>query len=345
MDSQDQNLDGSPPLLTNNPTSVKKSARGVNFSPEEDKLLVSAWLSCDIDAIQGTDQKHTQLWEKIYEYFQQHKETATERSIKSLTNRWSCIQKATNAFCATLAQVEGLNKSSMTYQDKIEKANIMYESQEKCRFQFRHCWQLLKDQPKWISRDVKQRKMMFQSPTPTLNPTPIQCSGPIDDSVFDLETGNVIENDVIELDRPTSRKSEEGKRKAHDTQAEEIIRLKKMKYTLLEESRAQEDKIYRYKAEKMEYDKEKEEKKLRLEEERLRLEAEKIRQEDERLRLEAEKIRQEDERLRIKAEKTEIEKREADQRIMMMDVSVMPEMQRLYFEELRREIMLRRRQT
>ncbi|KAI7742211.1 hypothetical protein M8C21_017767 [Ambrosia artemisiifolia] len=343
MDSQDQNLDGSPPLPPNNPTSGKKSNRGVNFSPEEDKLLVSAWLNCSIDSIQGTDQRHTQLWEKISDYFQQHKETTAERSIKSLTNRWSCIQKATNAFCAILAQVEGLNKSGMTDQDRFEKANIMYESQEKGRFQFAHCWRLLKDQPKWISRDVKQRKMMFQSPT--LNPTPIQCSAPIDDSVYDLETGNVIENGAIDLDRPMGKKVEEGERKAQCSQEEEMIKLKRMRYTLLEESRAQEEEFYRQKSEKMEYDKEKEEKKLHLEEERLRLEAEKIRQEDERLRFEAEKIRQEDERLRLKAEKMELAKRESDQQIMMMDVSVMPEMQRLYFEELRREIMMRRRKT
>ncbi|KAF5823571.1 hypothetical protein HanXRQr2_Chr01g0039781 [Helianthus annuus] len=55
---------------------------------------------------------------KIFEYFQQHKETTTERTIKSLSNRWSCIQKATNSFCSCLAQVERLNQSGMTEQDK-----------------------------------------------------------------------------------------------------------------------------------------------------------------------------------------------------------------------------------
>ncbi|KAF5774805.1 hypothetical protein HanRHA438_Chr13g0615331 [Helianthus annuus] len=88
MDSQDQgmyytnllhgnsivSLEDSP-LLPTNPISVKKSTRGVNFIPEEDKLLVSAWLNHSLDAIQGTDQKYSQLWEKIFEYFQQHKET------------------------------------------------------------------------------------------------------------------------------------------------------------------------------------------------------------------------------------------------------------------------------
>ncbi|XP_042958060.1 ensconsin-like [Carya illinoinensis] len=175
--------------------------------------------------------------------------------------------------------------------------------------------------------------------SPSSTPTPTPCSAATEDSVFDLETENVIENEVIELDRPMGRKAEKGKRKAQGRQAEENFQLRKMKYTMLEESRAQEKEFYRLKAEKIEYDKEKEEKKLRLEDERLRLEAEKIKIEAAK---EQSKIRQEDERLRLEAEKVELAKKESDQRIMMMDVSVMPEMQRLYFEQLQREIIMRR---
>ncbi|KAG6626729.1 hypothetical protein CIPAW_15G072000 [Carya illinoinensis] len=54
------------------------------------------------------------------------------------------------------------------------------------------------------------------------------------------------------------------------------------------------------------------------------------------------KIRQEDERLRLEAQKVELATKESDQRIMMMDVSGMLEMQRLYFQQLQREIMARR---
>ncbi|KAG2723219.1 hypothetical protein I3760_02G160500 [Carya illinoinensis] len=221
----------------------------------------------------------------------------------------------------------------------------MYQSLEKCNFQFEHCWHLLKDQAKWIwcaTKDVPPRRKTM---SPSLTPTSTRCSTAMEDSVFDLETENVIENEVAELDRPMGRKAEKGKRKAQGKQAEENFQLRKMKYTLLEESRAQEKEFYRLKAEKMEYDKEKVEKELRLEDERLRLEAEKMRIEAKKMRIEVEKeqskIRQEDERLRLETEKVELAKKESDQRIMMMDVSVMPEMQRLYFQQLQMEIMMR----
>ncbi|KAG2692839.1 hypothetical protein I3760_08G070500 [Carya illinoinensis] len=240
---------------TSPPIGVRKSVRGANFTPEEDNLLVYAWLNCSLDAVQGIDKKHSQFWKKSFEYFQQFKETTNERTIKSLIHQWSVIQKATNKFS------------------------------------------------------------------------------------FDMEADIVMENEVIELDRPIGRKAEKGKQKAQGRQAEENFQLKKMKYTLLEESRTQEKEFYRMKAEKMEYDKEKEEKKLRIKDERLRLEAEKMVIEREK---EVNKIRQEDERLRLEAQKVELVLKDQDQRIMMMDVSVMPEMQRLYFQQLQREIIARR---
>ncbi|KAG6647360.1 hypothetical protein CIPAW_07G073800 [Carya illinoinensis] len=284
-------LGDSSPLPPNEPIGNRKSVRGANFNLEEDKLLVSAWLNCSLDAVQGTDQKYSQLWEKIYEYFQQFKETTNDQTVAQMTNT----------------------------RGGFEKAKLIYQSLEKCSFQFEHCWHLLKDQPKWIWRatkeDPKRRKTMSPSPTPT------RCSDATVDSVFDIEADQMLENEVIEPDRPIGRKAEKGKRKAQGRQVEENFQLRKMKYTLLEESRAQEKEFYRLKAEKMEYDKEIEARKLQLEDERLRLEAEKMSLDREK---ELSKIWQEDERLRLEAEKVEIAKRESDQRTMMMDVSVMP---------------------
>ncbi|KAF5815732.1 putative sister chromatid cohesion protein Pds5 [Helianthus annuus] len=92
------------------------------------------------------------------------------------------------------------------------------------------------------------------------------------------------------------------------------------------------------KAEKMEYDKEKDGRKLCLEDRRLRLEAKKLRFKVDKAQS---KIRQEDERLKLEAEKMKLLKKESDILIMRMDTSVMPKMQRLYFEELQKEITTR----
>ncbi|KAK1431239.1 hypothetical protein QVD17_14553 [Tagetes erecta] len=132
--------------------------------------------------------------------------------------------------------------------------------------------------------------------------------------------------------------AEQANRNGLDEKTEEIFQLKKMKYTLLEETRAQKKEFYLLKAEKIKYDKENEERKLHLEDERLRLEAEKLRIE---AKKEQSKIRQEEKRLRLEDEKIKLAKKEFDERIMMMDMSVLSEMQRLYFERLQKEIMMK----
>ncbi|KAF5466824.1 hypothetical protein F2P56_016715 [Juglans regia] len=142
------------------------------------------------------------------------------------------IEKATNKFCTKLVQIEGWNKSSMTEQDKYEMAKHMYEVLEKCSFKFKHCWHLLKDQPKWIWRSTKEdpKRMKTMSPSPT----PTQCSGvETVDSVFDLGPDNVIDNAVIKLDQPMGGKSEKGKRKAKGMAGVETVVLNRLEYMLL----------------------------------------------------------------------------------------------------------------
>ncbi|XP_040989513.1 uncharacterized protein LOC121237023 [Juglans microcarpa x Juglans regia] len=179
---------------------------------------------------------------------------------------------------------------------------------------FEHCWQLLKDQPKWNQHCTKDgmKRRLTMSPTYSRTST-VAPNSPID-SVGGTEAENLVENDVIKLDRPMGRKAEKGKRKAQTRASDELVELSKHKYTLLEESRAQEKELFRLKAEKMAYDRERE----------------------------GNKSRQEDERLRLEAEKLEIARWEREELIMLLDLSTLPGVQLVYFQQLQREILARR---
>jgi hypothetical protein len=100
---------------------VKKAQRGGNFNVYEDNLLVTAWININItlNAVQGNEQKHKKYWNRIWEYFHEHKTFTSERSPNSLMNRWSTIQLAVIKFCGYLAQVESEQPSGVTEQDKV----------------------------------------------------------------------------------------------------------------------------------------------------------------------------------------------------------------------------------
>ncbi|KAG6696988.1 hypothetical protein I3842_09G176500 [Carya illinoinensis] len=210
----------------------KRSHRGGNFTVEEDNQLVSAWLNISLDVIQGNDQRATQLWNRIYEYFNKYKKPfSPERSVASLTNRWSTIQKSTKKFCRFLFQIESMHPSGVDEQDKIQKAKNMYRENQKATFQFDHCWYLLRHQPKWQThmdqlRSRRKSKNITHSPDTTL------------ESIH-LGEDHCSEEVFVDLERPhgTKAEKEEKKRKAQETSLVEMLSELKEERKILNEER------------------------------------------------------------------------------------------------------------
>ncbi|XP_030925833.1 uncharacterized protein LOC115952740 [Quercus lobata] len=98
-------------------TSKKKSTRGINFSAEEDKLLVVAWLNTNVNPVYGNKQHKTTFYGKVAKYFKDHKTDFT-RSVSSLTSRWGTINRETVKFYGSLAKIEAKNESGTTTDDK-----------------------------------------------------------------------------------------------------------------------------------------------------------------------------------------------------------------------------------
>ena len=97
----------------------KSRRRAGNFTVEEDKLLVSAWLNTSLDPVQGNEQKLDSFYTRIWVYFHKFKEFDSDRTMCSLMNRWSAINSCTSKFCGYLTQVESIHQSGITEADKV----------------------------------------------------------------------------------------------------------------------------------------------------------------------------------------------------------------------------------
>ena len=75
---------------------LRKSQRTKNFSVEEDKLIVSAWLNMSKDAITGNEQQSGAFWQRILQYLELHGGNHEERSQSSIKSCWTDI----NAKCS-----------------------------------------------------------------------------------------------------------------------------------------------------------------------------------------------------------------------------------------------------
>ncbi|XP_073139006.1 glutathione S-transferase T3-like [Henckelia pumila] len=166
LENRDANFLNDIVTVTPNPQNTtegtsKKTQRGVNFTRDEDIILVSGWLSTSLDAIVGNDKKSTTFWSRVHQYYHECKKpNFQERTVHSLTNRWSIIQRSVNKFCACLAQMESLHQSGHNENDNIRLAKTSYKENESHEFIFDHCWEILRFQPKWIlqKEEVKGEK-------------------------------------------------------------------------------------------------------------------------------------------------------------------------------------------
>ncbi|KAH7857948.1 hypothetical protein Vadar_018230 [Vaccinium darrowii] len=193
-----------------------KKSRGVNFTVDEDNMLVSAWLNTSLDAVHGNDQKNHTFWKRIWECYHSHKTFVSERNEVSLLNRWHTIQKLTNKFCGYLAQIESMHQSGTTEDDKITRAKEMYREFNKgVPFQLEHCWNLLKHQPKWAVQCEKNKPKRARSGA-ALSPELID---PEDD----------IPNDTVDpMERPTGTKLEKKKKINEQASAAVVVVLNAM---------------------------------------------------------------------------------------------------------------------
>ncbi|KAL0002456.1 hypothetical protein SO802_016237 [Lithocarpus litseifolius] len=221
------------PLNDEVATTKKKSTRGTNFSVEEDRLLVAAWLNTSVDPVYGNEQHKTTFYGKVEKYFKDHKTDST-RSMASLTSRWGTINRETVKFCGALAKIEAKNESGSTTDDKIEKARELFKEIHGCFFQFEHCWLMLKDLPKWATSMPREdsRKEMPQTP----------------DSI---DQGRGVDGTMV-FERPIGRKAEKANRKRKEDDGKDVAtEYLKKKMKILEEGCAQEKEKVRIKAEKV----------------------------------------------------------------------------------------------
>ncbi|KAJ1268443.1 hypothetical protein BS78_07G135700 [Paspalum vaginatum] len=96
-----------------------------NFNPQEDVCLVKAWseISCD---------------------------HVIERTLRSLQSRWNnAIKPQVSTFSGYYAESLRLNPSGMSDADKTSLAASNFVDVEGHAFGYMHCWDVMKDEPKW----------------------------------------------------------------------------------------------------------------------------------------------------------------------------------------------------
>jgi hypothetical protein len=97
----------------------KKSQRSKNFSPEEDCLLVLAWLNTSKDPIIGVEQQTKQFWARVHAYFVENGGNLNNHSQISISSRWQEINREVGKFVGFVTQIENRQQSGMTKESRV----------------------------------------------------------------------------------------------------------------------------------------------------------------------------------------------------------------------------------
>ena len=105
---------------------IKISQRSKNFSPNEDCLLVSAWLNTSKDPITGVEQQTKQLWARVHAYFVENGENLNNRFEISISSTWQEINREVGKFVGFVTQTENRQQNGMTEESIKGNFNIHF---------------------------------------------------------------------------------------------------------------------------------------------------------------------------------------------------------------------------
>ena len=99
--------------------------RSANYTIAEDKLLRKTLLTIGMDPTTSTDQTRDTYWMRMKEYFDTHKTSGIERTMRSLWSRWSGINTDCQKWAGVQANVDVLNPSGTNENDRVSHSTTM----------------------------------------------------------------------------------------------------------------------------------------------------------------------------------------------------------------------------
>uniref|UniRef100_A0A0D3AC02 Myb-like domain-containing protein n=1 Tax=Brassica oleracea var. oleracea TaxID=109376 RepID=A0A0D3AC02_BRAOL len=131
----------------------KKTSWRRNWSPQEDLILIGAWLNTSKDAVKNTEQKAGASWKRIIDYYNaSHLLVGTiPRELTPAKQRWARINADVSKFVGCYDQAMREQESVENDDDLMKAALHYYFKDQGHKFSMEHAWRELRRDQKWCS--------------------------------------------------------------------------------------------------------------------------------------------------------------------------------------------------
>ncbi|KAG8366138.1 hypothetical protein BUALT_Bualt17G0044800 [Buddleja alternifolia] len=135
--------------LTNEQSDVVTEKRQI-WRTEDEKLMISAFLTISNDSVVGTDQQGQTFWKRVAKYYNEHRLSRPERKAGPMKTHYHKVIAKVNLFIGILATQVKKRQSGASDDQIIQEARELYKIANKnLEFKFDHVWKMVKDEPKW----------------------------------------------------------------------------------------------------------------------------------------------------------------------------------------------------
>ncbi|RLN12807.1 hypothetical protein C2845_PM09G18510 [Panicum miliaceum] len=144
--------------------SPKKEGR-VCWGEEENLRLISAWLKCSNDPIQGVDRREDRYWKDVVAEYNLHAPKEQRRTTAKLKNHWSKTIPFITKFNGCYDKARREHSSGESDDQVMERAREEYRKvvNKKRPFALEYWWRAVKDQPKWSKAYLIEEMMNKRS--------------------------------------------------------------------------------------------------------------------------------------------------------------------------------------
>ncbi|XP_024006278.1 glutathione S-transferase T3-like [Eutrema salsugineum] len=121
------------------------------WAPNEDVLLISAWLNTSKDPVVANEQKSGTFWKRIAIYYAEFREPSmgAPREAGQCKQWWHKINDLVCKFCGAYDAATRDKTSGMNENDVIKMAHQIYFNDQKKKFNLEHAWKELRNDHKW----------------------------------------------------------------------------------------------------------------------------------------------------------------------------------------------------
>ncbi|CAL4920607.1 unnamed protein product [Urochloa decumbens] len=133
----------------------KKGGR-MFWSQEDNLRLISAWLNNSNDPIDGNSKKGPHFWKDVADEYNQYAPKGKKRTTVQCKNHWNTTNALVGRFHGCWVDISNTYQSGRSEQQLMEMVHEEYKKVKETEkpFPFEYWWRVVKDEPKWLIRDV-----------------------------------------------------------------------------------------------------------------------------------------------------------------------------------------------